>query len=70
VLEPSTTFINPLVALIMPLPARFADLKRKIAESYPNFEERATLAWTEIIEQLNEVTPIIANSGPEVGSSQ
>jgi hypothetical protein len=52
----------------MPLPARFADLKRKIAESYPNFEERATLAWTEIIEQLNEVTPIIANSGPEVGS--
>lgn len=50
----------------MSLPARFSDLKRDIAAAYPNFEERATRAWIEIIEQLKDVTTDIVNNGPEV----
>lgn len=52
----------------MPLPARFSDLKREIAAAYPDFEERATRAWIEIIEQLKDVTTDIANNGSEVGT--
>ncbi|KAF5379767.1 hypothetical protein D9615_005720 [Tricholomella constricta] len=48
-----------------PLPARFADLKREIAASYPNFQERITQAWGEIIAQLKEVTSTIAQAGPD-----
>ncbi|KAF9460316.1 hypothetical protein BDZ94DRAFT_934615 [Collybia nuda] len=47
----------------MSLPARFSDLKREIAAAYPDFEERATRAWIEIIEQLKEVTADISNHG-------
>jgi hypothetical protein len=48
------------------LPPRFADLKREIASSYPDFEERVTKAWAEIIDQLNETTKVIATEGSEV----
>ncbi|KAF8622853.1 hypothetical protein AX15_006697 [Amanita polypyramis BW_CC] len=46
-------------------PPRFADLKRDIANSYPEFEQRATKAWKEIIEQLNETTAAITKEGSE-----
>jgi len=48
------------------LPPRFAQLKREIAESYPDFEQRVTKAWKEIIEQLNETTQVIAKEGSNV----
>lgn len=51
------------------LPSRFADLKREIAASYPDFEQRATKAWTEILEQLDQVTKTIVQEGPDVGPS-
>ena len=47
-------------------PHRFADLKREIASSYPDFEERVTKAWAEIIDQLNETTKVVAAEGSEV----
>ena len=51
---------------MLPLPPRFADLKREIASSYPDFEQRVTKAWAEIIDQLNETTKEIAKEGSEV----
>ncbi|KAG5640154.1 hypothetical protein DXG03_000905, partial [Asterophora parasitica] len=48
-----------------PLPARFADLKREIAASYPSFEERVTKAWGEIIAELQTVNAEIAQGGPD-----
>ena len=51
-----------------PLPARFGNLKREIASSYPDFEKRITKAWAEIIDQLNETTKAIAREGSEVRS--
>lgn len=56
-----------LFIFTMPLPARFSDLKQEIAATYPDFKERATRAWIEIIEQLKEVTTDIASNGSEVG---
>ncbi|KAG6904910.1 hypothetical protein DXG01_006269 [Tephrocybe rancida] len=47
------------------LPPRFADLKREIAASFPNFQENATKAWGEIIAQLKVVNAEIAEAGPE-----
>lgn len=51
------------------LPARFADLKQEIAGLYPNFRERVTQAWGEIIAQLKVVNAEIAQAGPDVSSS-
>ena len=51
---------------ISPFPPRFAELKREIAGSYPDFEKRITKAWAEIIDQLNETTKVIAREGSEV----
>ena len=51
----------------MPLPPRFADLKRTIASSHPDFEARATNAWREIIAELDKVTRIIKEEGLNVG---
>ncbi|RDB26364.1 Uncharacterized protein YbiU [Hypsizygus marmoreus] len=48
-----------------PLPARFADLKQEIAASYPDFKQRATQAWGDIITQLRNVNAEIANAGSE-----
>ena len=50
----------------MTLPPRFADLKRSIASSYPDFEARATNAWNEIIAELDKVTRIIKEEGLNV----
>ncbi|KAF9525722.1 DUF1479-domain-containing protein [Crepidotus variabilis] len=45
------------------LPARFADLKREIAASYPSFEENVTRTWKEVIDQLKLVNAEIAKEG-------
>ncbi len=55
-----------LLISMLPLPPRFADLKREIANSYPDFEKRVTKAWAEIIDQLNKRTEEIAKEGSEV----
>ncbi|TFK73248.1 DUF1479-domain-containing protein [Pluteus cervinus] len=47
------------------LPPRFADLKREIAESYPDFQERATRAWAEIVEQLEHTSETVVKTGPD-----
>lgn len=49
-----------------PLPERFADIKREIASSIPNFQERATQSWTEILQELQLRTDDIIKDGPEV----
>lgn len=49
-----------------PLPERFADIKREIASSIPNFQERATRSWTEILQELQLRTDSIIKDGPEV----
>ncbi|KAF5342342.1 hypothetical protein D9611_001342 [Ephemerocybe angulata] len=48
-----------------PLPERFADIKKDIAASYPEFQERATKAWAEIIQALGETTASIVEKGSE-----
>ncbi len=48
------------------MPPRFVDLKQEIASSYPDFEQRATKAWNEILGALEEVTKKIAEGGSEV----
>ena len=50
----------------MPLPPRFADLKREIAESYPDFEKRVTDAWAEIVQQLKETSEVVKKEGSDV----
>lgn len=51
------------------MPPRFVDLKQEIASSYPDFEQRATKAWNEILAALEEVTKSIAEGGSEVRAS-
>ncbi|KAF8071601.1 hypothetical protein FPV67DRAFT_1622090 [Lyophyllum atratum] len=48
-----------------PLPPRFADLKQEIAASYPDFKDRVTQAWGEIIAELKNVNADIAKTGPD-----
>ncbi|KAF9460315.1 DUF1479-domain-containing protein [Collybia nuda] len=48
------------------LPARFADIKQEIAASYPDFKERATQAWAEILGQLKINNAEIAKNGTSV----
>lgn len=52
----------------LPLPSHFAELKREIAASYPDFEERVTRAWNEILEQLVQVSATIVKEGSEVSN--
>ena len=52
------------------LPARFADLKATIANTYPSFEENATRSWAEILQELEKVTEVIKNQGVDVSASQ
>lgn len=52
-----------------PLPPRFADLKKEIAASIPDFEARATKAWGEILAELDKATKEIAAKGPAVSRS-
>lgn len=44
----------------------FLNLKREIAGSYPDFQERATKAWAEIIDELAKLTATISEKGSEV----
>lgn len=53
---------------IPPPPARFAQLKRDIAESYPDFEAKATKAWSEIIGALGDAVAKIEKEGSNVSS--
>lgn len=48
------------------LPARFADLKKEIVASYPDFKEHATQSWGEILKELKDVNVEIAKTGPDV----
>ncbi|WVQ70477.1 uncharacterized protein L199_008704 [Kwoniella botswanensis] len=43
----------------------FLQLKQEIAQSYPEFESKATQAWSEILEEMARVTKIIAEQGPD-----
>ena len=49
-----------------PCPPRFADIKREIAASYPDFEERVKRAWDDVLNELEKVTKDIAEQGSEV----
>ncbi|KAJ4463196.1 hypothetical protein C8J55DRAFT_494518, partial [Lentinula edodes] len=49
-----------------PYTEHFLDIKRQIAESYPDFQARATQAWAEIISELGKVAEILSAKGSEV----
>lgn len=49
-----------------PLPARFVDLKREIAASYPDFQARATAAWNDLLGELKVTTAQIAEQGSNI----
>ena len=51
-----------------PCPPRFTELKRTIASSYPDFEQRVTRAWTDVLAELKTATAEIAKQGSEVGT--
>jgi hypothetical protein len=46
-------------------PPRYQELKQEIANSYPNFEERITKAWGEILDELQKTAEIIEKEGSE-----
>jgi len=48
------------------LPPRFADLKREIAESHPDFERHVTDAWAEIVQQLKVTSEVVKREGSDV----
>lgn len=52
-----------------PLPSRFAELKQQIAASIPDFEQRATNAWSGLLKELKVTTDEIATKQTEVRSS-
>jgi hypothetical protein len=47
-------------------PPRFIDLKRQIASSYPDFENRVTRAWKEVVEELVAVSERIQGGRSDV----
>lgn len=49
-----------------PLPPRFVELKKEIVAAYPDFEQRATKAWGEILQELKAATDDIAAKGSDV----
>lgn len=50
-----------------PLPPRFADLKREIADTYgPDFEQRITVAWADLLAELHKSTLEIEHAGSNV----
>lgn len=53
-----------------PLPPRFAELKQQIATSIPDFEQRATNAWSELLKELKVATNEIATKQTEVRFSK
>lgn len=54
---------------IPPPPARFAELKKEIAGTYPDFEAKATKAWAEIIDALGETVAKIEKEGSDVSAA-
>ncbi|CAL1716090.1 unnamed protein product [Somion occarium] len=48
-----------------PCPPRFTEIKHDIAESYPNFQERVTQAWNEILQELKSAVADFARQGSE-----
>lgn len=49
-----------------PCPLRFLDIKHKIAESIPEFQERVTASWQDLLAELEKVTTEIAAQGSQV----
>lgn len=49
-----------------PLPPRFIELKKEIAASYPDFEQRATAAWADLLKELQAATEDIGTKGTDV----
>ena len=49
-----------------PLPARFVELKQQIAGAIPDFEQRATKAWSELLKELKSTTDEIASNNTDV----
>jgi hypothetical protein len=49
-----------------PCPPRFVDIKREIAASYPDFEDRVTRAWNDVLGELERATSEIAAQSSEV----
>lgn len=49
-----------------PCPPRFADIKREIAAEHPDFEQRVTSAWKDILGELDRATAAIAEAGSNV----
>jgi hypothetical protein len=56
-------------AMPTPPPEHLLEIKREIVESYgPDFQERATKAWGEILAEMASVTKTIGESGSNVSS--
>ncbi|KAI0084900.1 DUF1479-domain-containing protein [Irpex rosettiformis] len=51
---------------LIPLPARFAELKQQIAASVPGFEHRVTQAWGELLKEMKGRTDEIATRKTDV----
>ncbi|KAJ3490842.1 hypothetical protein NLI96_g1126 [Meripilus lineatus] len=51
--------------LFGPCPPRFTEIKKDIANSYPDFQERITQAWNDLLDELNRTTKEIANQGSQ-----
>lgn len=51
------------------VPERFADIKREIASAYPDFQDRVTRAWTDVLGQLEKYTNVIESEGSNVNIS-
>ncbi|KAH8091346.1 DUF1479-domain-containing protein [Cristinia sonorae] len=49
-----------------PCPPRFVEIKQKIAGLYPDFQERVTKAWNEVLEELDQATTEIATQGSNI----
>ena len=53
-------------ATTIPMPARFADLKREIIANVPNAKETLTAAWKDILGQLAKDTTEFKAQGSNV----
>ncbi len=49
-----------------PAPDHFREIKKEIADSYPDFQERATRSWADILGELTKATEAIKKGGPNV----
>lgn len=52
-----------------PCPPRFAEIKKEIATLYPDFEERITAAWNDLLAELEKATTEITTQGSDVSLS-